>query len=204
MDTVRIPARSMYHGTVVALITTANANGSDNLAPISSVWSGDDYLCLGIGSASQTAENLRSRPRLAVNLPHARMWPNVEALSGSTGRVSVPVHKLSQFRFSADKFAAAALGRATGFSPVPAHVSGCPLQIEACAEAFQEVADHEEGFLVVLARMLNVFADDSILDRFQTVVSPRAWEPLIFSFRSYRSVSHAGDTPRRPQGVHEN
>lgn len=192
MDTVRLPARSMYYGTVVALITTVNSDGSDNLTAISSIWPADGYLCLGIGAASQTAANLRLRPRFAVNLPTAAMWPNVEALSSLTGRAAVPEHKLAQYQFSEDKFAAAGLVRdVADTTATPSRVRGCPLRFDVQVESLREIDDAGEPFLVVLARIEGVQADDTLVDAQHLAVSTDAWHPLIFSFRSYRGLSRA-------------
>lgn len=188
MNTIRIATRSMYYGTVVALITTVNPDGSSNLAPISSVWSRSGYLVLGVGCASQTAANLRERRHLSVNLPSAGMWRHVEALSGLTGREAIPGHKLSQFRFHADKFQAAALAPEPAIFERPANVRGCPLQIEATVESVREIADQDENFLIVLARTDSVLAEEGILNHHRTAVSPRTWDPLIFSYRTYRSL----------------
>src|SRR5947209_19738338 len=59
----------LYLGTPVVLISTTNADGSYNLAPMSSAfWLG--WRCmLGLASASKTTENMKPTSESVLNLP---------------------------------------------------------------------------------------------------------------------------------------
>lgn len=197
MRTTKIPARSLYYGTPVALITSKNADGTDNLAPMSSSWFLRSSIVLGIGSASQTVENLRRCPELVVNLPSAEMWDKVEAISGFTGRSAVPVHKAGQFAFAADKFKDARVTRQASETVAPVRVMECPIQMEAVVENMTSVADQPEGFVVVIARVNIVHAHSDILTADESAIDPEKWNPLIFNFRTYHGLDTALGTMRR-------
>ena len=71
MHVVHEPA-ILYFGTPVVLVSTANENGSYNLAPISSAfWLG--WRCvIGISASSKTTENLFRTKQCVLNLPSVR------------------------------------------------------------------------------------------------------------------------------------
>lgn len=50
-----------YWGTPVVLVSTCNADGSANLAPMSSAWWLGWSCMLGLDASSQTTENLRAQ-----------------------------------------------------------------------------------------------------------------------------------------------
>jgi len=172
----------------VALITSRNADGSDNLTPMSSSWSLRSSIVLGVGSASQAVENLRSRPELVINLPSADMWEKVEAISGFTGRPEMPAHKAASFAFEADKIAIAGLARQASETVAPVRLRECPIQMEAVVESMTEIADQPEGFVVVVARVNIVHAHSDILTADEQAIDPEKWNPLIFNFRTYHGL----------------
>jgi len=79
----------------VALLSTENADGSANLAPMSSVFWLGWRAVLGLASASQTAQNLLRHPELVINLPSAGMADIVDRLALTTGTNPVPTSLLS-------------------------------------------------------------------------------------------------------------
>jgi flavin reductase (DIM6/NTAB) family NADH-FMN oxidoreductase RutF len=180
---VTINPKILYFGTPVVLLSTQNADGSANLAPMSSAWALGSSIVLGVGAQGQTAANLRERPELVVNIPSPELWPQVERLAPLTGRHPVPESKRGSFRFEADKFGAA------GLRPEPAHlvspprVAQCPLQFEARAENLHEGA--AGAFVIVEATVLRVHADPCLVVPGTDHVDPAAWSPLIYNFRHY-------------------
>jgi flavin reductase (DIM6/NTAB) family NADH-FMN oxidoreductase RutF len=173
----------LYFGTPVVLLSTENADGTANLAPMSSAWALGRTVVLGLGAAGQTAANLAHRPDLVINLPDPARWPAVERLAPLTGRDPVPAHKADQFRYEPAKFAAA------GLTPVPAElvrpprVAECPLQLEARAARVQPAA--AGSFVVVEAEVLRVHAAADIVVSGTDHVDPARWQPLIYNFRHY-------------------
>jgi flavin reductase (DIM6/NTAB) family NADH-FMN oxidoreductase RutF len=173
----------LYFGTPVVLLSTENADGTANLAPMSSAWALGRTVVLGLGAAGQSAGNLAERPDLVVNLPDPALWRAVERLAPLTGRDPVPAHKADRFRYEPAKFAAA------GLTPVPAElvrpprVAECPLQLEARAARVRPAADG--SFVVVEADVLRVHAAADVVVPGTDHVDPARWQPLIYNFRHY-------------------
>lgn len=187
METLSLPTRSLYYGTPVALVVSTNDDGTHNVMPMSSSWSLREHVVIGLGSQSQTADNVRTRGTFTLNLPDASLWWQVEALSGTTGRADVPAHKATQFRSEADKWHAAGLTAAASTQVAAPRIAECPLQLEAEVMHLNDVDDEPEGILVVTARVLACHAHASIVDANGTV-DPARWRPLIFNFRSYQAI----------------
>ncbi|MEV0429919.1 flavin reductase family protein [Micromonospora sp. NPDC050495] len=182
-DHLVIQPRILYFGTPVVLVSTENEDGTSNLAPMSSAWALGQVVVLGLGSAGQTARNLRRRPDLVINLPSAEQWPVVERLAPLTGRDPVPDHKRGAFRYEPAKFAAAGLRPEPAELVRPQRVAECPLQLEA--RAVRITPDLHGDFLIVEAHVLRVHADPAIVVPGTDHVAPSAWRPLIYNFRHY-------------------
>ncbi|MBC5767216.1 flavin reductase family protein [Ramlibacter albus] len=179
----------LYLGTPVVLIGTVNEDGSPNLAPMSSAfWLG--WRCmLGLGSASQTAANIRRTGECTLNLPSASQVGMVDKLALTTARKEVPPYKAARgYRYVADKFGI------SGFDPVdsetiePPRARQCPVQMEAVLEgthaAGQDDAALRGRVLVFEVRVQRVWLDPAITmgpDR----IDPDKWRPLIMSFQRY-------------------
>src|SRR5580693_1368618 len=94
----------LYFGTPVALLSTKNSNGSDNLAPISSIfWLG--WRCvIGLGSTNKTTENLIRTKQCVINLPSVNEVGAVDKLALKTGSDPVPQSKQRRgYQFEQDK-----------------------------------------------------------------------------------------------------
>lgn len=195
-----IAPKILYFGTPVVLLTSVNADGSANLAPMSSAWALGQTVVLGIGVEGQSARNLRARHDLVINLPSPDLWPQVERLASLTGRQPVPESKRGTFRYEPDKFAAA------GLTPQPAElvqaprVAECPLQFEARAARVRTDAGGE--FVIVEARVLRVHAAPELVVPGTQHVAPEEWSPLLYNFRHYFGLgaelghSFRSETPR--------
>jgi flavin reductase (DIM6/NTAB) family NADH-FMN oxidoreductase RutF len=183
MTHLTIEPSILYVGTPVALLSTANGDGTINLAPMSSAWALDDVVVLGLGASGQTAHNLRHRPELVINFPSPAQWEAVERLAGVTGRDPVPEHKRDRFRFEREKFAAAGLTPVASELVGPPRVAECPLQFEATA--VRHDSDAGGSFLIVQAQILRVHADHRVVVPGTSHVDPAAWSPLIYNFRHY-------------------
>ncbi|MET7397918.1 flavin reductase family protein [Dactylosporangium sp. NPDC005572] len=178
-----IEPRILYFGTPVVLLTTRNADGTANLAPMSSAWALGRTVVLGVGAEGQTARNLAERPSLVINLPPPSLWEAVERLAPLTGRDPVPPEKADRFRFEPAKFAAA------GLHPVPSEVVDvprvleCPLQLEARAVTVRP--DETGDFRIVEAHVVRVHADPALVVPGTQHVDPARWQPLVYNFRHY-------------------
>jgi flavin reductase (DIM6/NTAB) family NADH-FMN oxidoreductase RutF len=190
----------LYVGTPVALLSTVNDDGTANLAPMSSAWALDDVVVLGLGTAGQTATNLRARPEVVINYPSPDLWQSVERLAPLTAAAPVPAHKQARFRHEREKFAAAGLTPVASELVTPPRVAECPLQFEATV--VQAELDAKGNFLIAQARVLRVHAAERIVVPGTSHVDPAVWSPLIYNFRHYFGVgpelgeSFRTETPR--------
>lgn len=180
---VTITPSILYFGTPVVLVSSENADGTFNLAPMSSAWALGQMIVLGLGADGQTARNLRSRGDLVINVPAPAQWEAVERLAPLTGRSPVPERKRGAFRFEPEKFAAAGLRPEPSELVRPPRVAECPLQLEARAADVSDGVGAE--FLIVQAAVLRVHAAPGIVVPGTQYVDPRRWSPLIYNFRHY-------------------
>lgn len=76
---VNIQPKILYFGTPVVLLSTENADGTANLAPMSSAWALGQVVVLGLGAEGQTARNLLERPDVVINVPGPALWEAARA-----------------------------------------------------------------------------------------------------------------------------
>ena len=198
---VTITPSVLYFGTPVVLLSTENADGTFNLAPMSSAWALGQVIVLGLGADGQTAGNLRSRGDLVINVPAPAQWAAVERLAPLTGRNPVPERKRGTFRFEPAKFAAAGLRPQPSQLVRPPRVAECPLQLEARAADVRLGLEGE--FIIVQAEVLRVHADPRIVVPGTQHVDPRRWSPLIYNFRHYFGLGTELGYTFRSQTPHE-
>lgn len=181
----------LYFGTPVVLISTANPDGSANLAPMSSAfWLG--WRCIvGLASVSQTPLNLKRTGECVLNLPSDAMAPAVDRLALTTGTSPVPISKAKRgYVCEQDKFGAAGLTAVRSDIVAPPRAAECPVQLEAVLEACHGMADtdirlrgHTELFEL---RIVRVHLDEGILlDGSPDRIDPDKWRPLIMSFQRF-------------------
>lgn len=181
----------LYFGTPVALISTLNADGTPNLAPISSVfWLG--YRCvIGIAASSKTTENLLRTKQAVINLPSVDNVDAVNRLALTTGSDPVPSAKAARgYRYEPDKFGIA------GLTPVPARivkaprVLECPVNLETELITVNPLAvetgiQNVRTFALEL-KVLQVHLDEGILmEDNGNRIDPDKWRPLIMSFQEF-------------------
>ncbi|MCM1950361.1 MULTISPECIES: flavin reductase family protein [Streptomyces] len=187
-DTHRVIRPSiLYFGTPVALLTTENASGTFNLAPVSSAWALGQRVVLGLGSEGRTVRNLAERPELVISLPSPELWERVERLAPLTGADPVPEAKRAAYRYEPDKFSAAGLTPRPSHLVRPPRVAEAPLQLEARAVA--STPGGEGSFYSVECEVLRVHADERIVVPGTQHVDPGAWSPLIYNFRHYHGLT---------------
>ncbi|MEV0387430.1 flavin reductase family protein [Nonomuraea sp. NPDC050643] len=201
-DHVTIEPSILYFGTPVVLLSTENADGSFNLAPMSSAWALGQVIVLGLGPEGQTARNLAHRSDLVISLPAPGQWAAVERLAPLTGRDPVPAGKPDGCRFEPDKFAAAGLGAEPSEGVRPPRVAGCPLQFEARAASVRR--DVSGSFVIAEAAVSRVHADPRIVVPGTQHVDPTAWSPLIYNFRHYFGLGAELGHSYRSRTISEN
>lgn len=179
-----------YWGTPVVLVSSLDADGSTNLAPMSSAWWLGWSCMLGLDASSATVANLRRDGRCVLNLPSQEQDAHVNALALTTGSVELPLHKrMLDYRHVADKFAAAGLTRAAHTTDGhPRAALECPVHLEGEVVAITPfgTADPRLGVPVVAVevRLTRVMVDERLStpgrpDR----IDAEAWHPLLMSFR---------------------
>jgi flavin reductase (DIM6/NTAB) family NADH-FMN oxidoreductase RutF len=122
----------LYFGTPVILISTVNADGTVNLAPMSSGWWLGWRCMLGLGNVSKTPQNMMRTGECVLNLPSILEVGAVNRLARLTGTKDVPdIKKAMGYTYETRKFEAA------GLTPIPSQTGGpprvleCPVQLEA-------------------------------------------------------------------------
>ncbi|ASU36666.1 flavin reductase family protein [Mucilaginibacter xinganensis] len=201
----------LYFGTPVVLIGTKNPNGTDNLAPMSSIfWLG--WRCIiGLAAASKTTENLLLNRQCVLNLASVNEVAAVNRLAKTTGSNPVPDGKLLKgYRYEADKFAIAGLTKQHAATVKAPRVKECPVQMEAVVEAIHGLAADDAGqrgkIITFELRIQRVYLHEAILmDGHPNRVDPDKWKPLIMSFQQFYSLGdkvHASTLSEIPERLY--
>lgn len=181
----------LYFGTPVVLVSSQNADGTANLAPMSSAWWLGRSCMLGFGARSHTPANILRTGECVLNLPSTAQVAAVDRLARTTGSDPVPPHKLAMgYRHEADKFALA------GVTPLPAdivaapRVAECPVHLEAVLEAVHPLAvrdaERRGGLVALEVRVVRVHVDESVrMPGHADRIDPERWRPLIMSFQRF-------------------
>lgn len=178
----------LYFGTPVVLVSTSNADGTANLAPMSSAWWLGRSCMLGFGARSHTPANLLRTGECVLNLPSVHEVAAVNRLARTTGSDPVPPHKVAMgYRHERDKFDLARLTPIASDLVTPPRAAECPVQLEAVLEGTHRLAESDElrrGNLIALeVRIVRVHVHASIrMAGYEDRIDPRRWRPLIMSF----------------------
>jgi flavin reductase (DIM6/NTAB) family NADH-FMN oxidoreductase RutF len=181
----------LYFGTPVILVSSINADGSANLAPMSSAWWLGRSCMLGFGARSQTPQNILRTGECVLNLPSVRQVAAVNRLARTTGSDPVPPHKLAMgYRHERDKFAVAHLTPLSADVVTPPRVAECPVHLEAMLEGTHALAasdNQRRGNLIAIeVRIVRVHVDPSIqMAGYPNRIDPTNWRPLIMSFSQF-------------------
>jgi flavin reductase (DIM6/NTAB) family NADH-FMN oxidoreductase RutF len=177
----------LYFGTPVALVTTANLDGTPNIGPMSSAWALGYTVVMGWESTAHTIANLERERECVINLPGPALVEQVETLASLTGRNPPAPHKADTFRFEPRKFEAAGLTPVAAETVKPPRIAECPLQLEAKVTAIHQPATRPDGehFRIVEAHVQRVHALASIVKPGTSYIDPQRWGPLLYVFRHY-------------------
>lgn len=177
----------LYLGTPVVLISTRNADGSANLAPISSSWWLGKTGLLGMGARSQTVENLRREGECVLSMPSVDLVTEVDRLALTTGSDPVPVYKDDMgFEFVPGKFARAGLTEIASEAVSPPRVMECPIQLECTVTRVVSVGATEDQTVSIEVRVVRTHLHESILTPgHRHHIDPDKWRPLIMNFLEF-------------------
>jgi flavin reductase (DIM6/NTAB) family NADH-FMN oxidoreductase RutF len=208
MHLTREPA-IFYLGTPVVLISTANEDGSTNIAPMSSAWWLGWSCMLGLDASSKTTENLRRTGECVLNLPSCDGVEFVDRLAMLTGSSPVPVHKKRLgYLHARDKFAAAGLTPQPSEVVAPLRARECPVQLEAKLVAIRPFAAQDTRMAIpacaIEVRIVRAhFAEGILHDVTGHKVDPDKWRPLIMSFRHCYGLGERAHASRLGRGSEE-
>lgn len=191
--------KMLYFGTPVVLVSSLNADGSTNVAPMSSAWWVGETAMLGLSVNSQTVRNLEQRPMCVLNLADEAMVDAVDRLALLTGRADVPEYKRARgYTYEPDKFTAAGLTATSLGADLPCAVAESPIQIEGRVQSIREIDGPESGLRALEVSVLRTRVDDSlIMANHPTYIDPLRWNPLFMKFTEYFS----GATLTRPSSL---
>lgn len=185
----------LYFGTPVVLISTLNADGSANLAPMSSAfWLG--WRCvLGLAAASKTTENLIRARECVLNLPSVAEVEMVDRLALTTGSDPVPDGKRARgYRTERRKFERAGLTPTASETVGPPRALECPVQLEAVVEHWRFLAEGDphvgKRTVVFETRVQRVHVAPEILKAGEANrIDPDRWRPLMMSFGRFYGLA---------------
>src|SRR5690349_4041181 len=135
----------LYFGTPVVLISSANEDGSANLAPMSSAWWLGWRCILGLNATSKTTENMIRTGQCVLNLPSIDNVAAVNRLACLTGSNPVPPVKLARgYIHEKNKFETAGLTAIPSLTVAPPRVFECPVQMEAVVAAKHNLMEDDD------------------------------------------------------------
>ncbi|HSP17681.1 MAG TPA: flavin reductase family protein [Thermoanaerobaculia bacterium] len=181
----------LYFGTPVALISTTNADGSPNLAPMSSAWWLGWSCMLGLGQMGQTSDNLIRTRQCVINLPSVDLVTAVDRLALTTGKDPVPEKKLQWgYRYESDKFGTAGFTPVESVSVAPPRVRECPVQMEGVVHDYRPFGKNVSANAFEV-HIVKLHVDENLLmgDDSRPHIDPERWHPLIMSFCRFFGVS---------------
>ena len=177
----------LYLGTPVVLISTRNADGTANLAPISSAWWLGKTGVIGMGTRSHTVANLRRERECVLSIPSVDLVTEVDRLALTTGSDPIPRYKdIMGFEHVPNKFGRAGLTEIASEVVLPPRVAECPIQLEATVSSITEVGDPEDHTAAIEVRIVRTHVHESILATgHRHHIDPDKWRPLIMNFLEF-------------------
>jgi flavin reductase (DIM6/NTAB) family NADH-FMN oxidoreductase RutF len=176
----------LYFGTPVVLISSANPDGSANLAPMSSAWWLGQSAMLGMGNDSQTSANLRRHGECVLNLPPSYLVGAVDRIALTTGKREIAGYQEEQgYRYVADKFALAGFTRQDSELVRPPRVAQCPIQLECRVTAVRPFGAPDVNATGFEVRVIRAHVEEHLLVPGTHYVDPLRWDPLIMKFTEF-------------------
>ncbi|MEU8224063.1 flavin reductase family protein [Kribbella sp. NPDC048915] len=193
-----VEPKVLYFGTPVVLISSFNADGSTNLAPMSSAWWLGYTAMLGMGTSSQTAKNLSERPELVLNLVDPAMVAALDRIALLTGSEEMSDSKRARgYRYEPDKFAAGGLTREPSELSGPDSVLESPINLEGHIASITDIGGPGSHLCALEMRVERVRIREDLLMSNDRYIDPLRWDPLIMKFCEY----FAGGAPAYPSSL---
>jgi flavin reductase (DIM6/NTAB) family NADH-FMN oxidoreductase RutF len=177
----------LYFGTPVAVVSTLNADGTTNIAPMSSAWWLGWNCMLGLGASSQTAKNLLRERECVINLPSSQLVGAINRLAKLTAADPVPPHKQAMgYCHEPQKFQTAGLTGIESTIVRPRRILECPVHLEAILEnahPFGYGPGRDAGCWAFEVRIARAHVEESlIVPGTDNHIDPDKWRPLLMSF----------------------
>lgn len=178
-----VPLKVHYYGTPVVLVSSANPDGTTNVAPMSSAWWLGQYAVLGLAASSRTTQNLVRTGEAVLNLASADLVEHVDRLALLTGSPEMSPHKRETgYRYEPRKFEVAGLTRQPSDVVAPDRVAECPIQLECRVTSHHPIDGDHSRALAVHVQVLRAHVHDAVRLPHSDHIDPRAWDPLIMKF----------------------
>ena len=193
-----VEPKVLYFGTPVVLISSANPDGSTNLAPMSSAWWLGYTAMLGMGASAQTVKNLVERPELVLNLVDPAMVAALDRIALLTGSEEMSDAKRARgYRYEPDKFAAGGLTREPSELSRLDSVLESPINLEGRIEKITGIGGPDSRLCALEMKVERVRVRDDLLMSNERYIDPLRWDPLIMKFTEY----FAGGAPAYPSSL---
>jgi flavin reductase (DIM6/NTAB) family NADH-FMN oxidoreductase RutF len=182
-----VDLKVLYFGTPVVLVSSLNADGSTNIAPISSAWWLGQTAVLGMADTSQTVRNLMDRPDCVLTLVDPSMVAAVDRIALLTGRSDVPDYKAARgYRHESDKFSAAGLTPEPSDLVAPLGIAESRISLEGRVATMHQVGGEDSNCQAIEVSVLRAHVDPGLLvpgsDHY---IDPLRWDPLIMKFTEF-------------------
>jgi flavin reductase (DIM6/NTAB) family NADH-FMN oxidoreductase RutF len=176
-----IDLKVLYFGTPVVLISSLNPDGTPNIAPMSSAWWLGQTAMLGLGTSSQTAQNLLREKECVLNLAPSTLVDAVDRLAMTTGTPVVPQYKADMgYRYEPDKFGTARLTALPSEIVRAPRIAECPIQLEC--EVIDSHPFGRTSAVAIQAGVVKAHIEDNLIIPGTHYVDPAGWDPLIMKF----------------------
>jgi len=203
-----VDLKVLYFGTPVVLISTRNADGTANLAPMSSAWWLGEQCMLGMNTGSQTTRNLLRERECVLNLPSSALVAEVDRLALLTGSPEMTPHKIEKgYQYEPDKFGVARLTPEAAALVAAPVVAECPIQLE-CELVSGTPFDRDNRATALTVRVVRAHVDERLIIPGTQHIDPLRWDPLIMKFCEFFGdgvqvhPSRLAEAWRIPQPVH--
>jgi flavin reductase (DIM6/NTAB) family NADH-FMN oxidoreductase RutF len=181
----------LYFGTPIILISTANPDGTTNIAPMSSCWWLGHRAMLGLSSTSQTTQNLLRTKQCVLNLPTEDMTCAINLLVKTTGANLVPEWKNSVgYVHVKDKFGHAGLHPQESEVVAPEKILECPVQMEAelvvSHEMMGDMSDKKGRLLALEVKILRIHVEDELrLEGYENRIDSEKLRLVFMAFQDF-------------------
>ena len=206
---ITIEPSILYLGTPVVLISTTNADGTANLAPMSSAWWLGWRCMLGLQTASQTPQNMIRTGECVLNLAAPEQAEAVDRLARLTGTKAIPdLKRKLGYAYEPRKFEAAGLTPIASQTVAAPRALECPIQLEAVVAARHGIMDDDPQVAGLISafevRITRVHVHpDLLMEGHANRIDPGKWRPLIMNFQKLYGVSPAEVVPSRLAQIDE-